>query len=394
MLPVQNFLAQNGLQALNGKTESEADLLNFKDHAARYFKAYCDKNNMQGKDLPDNWQSMLKGWCVLDGPAYHAVARKDLTSFNVFFDQAIARVKKVNTTYDASWRDLLLKLAKPLPMDAHYNALREYYEDFYKKNILPASITQIHQILNFADPDHSKATDDEPTKKLGILASHKLFTNKQTAEASKEVVSYIGEWRRRKVTELANVNMNLYVDKSICAVMMGMVSADPQLFGYLDANQIPTQANASQLCDWIRDKILDNRIFGDEGALISLKLDGSNPLTLRAKIKPPTVVAPSATPRQPNPARQQPPQPAYQPPGGAKRTYQQAQPYGQRGGPQPQQTALKKTKTTNPALRHCAFCAKKYPKSNSVNNHNTVDCRRDPTSASYDAIFAAKPPTN
>ena len=111
MLPVQNFLAQNGLQALNGKTESEADLLNFKDHAARYFKAYCDKNNMQGKDLPDNWQSMLKGWCVLDGPAYHAVARKDLTSFNVFFDQAIARVKKVNTTYDASWRDLLLKLA-------------------------------------------------------------------------------------------------------------------------------------------------------------------------------------------------------------------------------------------------------------------------------------------
>lgn len=400
MIPVQNFLAQNGLVALHGKTESEADLLNFKDHATRYFKAYCDKNGMPGQALPDNWQSMLKSWCIQDGPAFHAVARKDLASFDAFFEQAIARVKKVNTTYDASYRDLLVKLSKPLPMDAHYNTLREYYEEFHKKHMLPALVSQIHQTLNFYDPDHFKPDDPDNIKKLGILHSHKLFNNGKTVEAARDVVSYLSEWRRRKINELSVVNRDVFVDKSICAVMMGMVSADPQLFGYLDANQIPTQANASTLCDWIRDKILDNRAFGDEGANISLRLVDGSPLTLRAKVaKPAQPAQPTGQPKFPASGRPQPAQPQQhgggtQGGGGTKRPYAQAQPRGQTQQQQQQQSQKKLKQTNNPAYRHCDFCAKNWPKSNSVHNHNTVDCKRDPKSASYDAVFAAKPPTN
>lgn len=344
----------------------------------------------QNKPTPQGWKTLMTHWVVIYSEAYNVWRRPDIISVAALFDVLISRKKVSSTLYNDIFHKHAVELAKPKSMDSHYIEMYEHHTKLFDEYIAPALTTSLEEALDIS----GLLVDPIFTRGNGVAIKTAIEANKAVQQA--EIL------RKAKID---------YVEQNMRLELQALVIPDPDLFNYLDRDQSPADANASQLTDMFQTKILRGAPNGPHN--ISLKTS-SNAVSPLSKVPQQNQVANYAN--QATQAIAQGAQDAQQnqqvnqftqknkraPEGnniinnGKKQKYSQ-----QQGNQQPRQPNANNNKNNNNnnnnntlKKKFCAFCKNAYPKSKTCDTHLPVRCYRNPQSTCYDAAKAAIKPSN
>ena len=368
-LPVANTLSVYCVKPIRGNEDTNT----LKDFKVAGLKMLADAFKRENPNaiinpgtnyFPINWKTHFNHWIISPSQARDLLDRPAMREPSKFLDKLIERSKKgVSTTYDPSFRDLAVELAKPQSMERHNRTLFEYHDKFFSSKLEPAVTVRYDQLR-----------DD-----ILLLFQDAAFTKGAPLEAKNRMIALFNTERSHFIENIHDV----YVEKSLCVSLQGIVAADPKLFEMLDKEQIPATANSDELTDMFQERILNPK----ESAIALKVVTNLSPLSSAQTI--------STTNNNNNS-------------GSNKRDYTSSSgPNSGKPGKVPrqdrQQTASSTvgsttTQQTKPAvvktgLKNCDFCRTKFPNSISCTWHNHEYCFRDPKSKSYDSLKASVPPT-
>ena len=367
-LPLANTLSVYCVKPVRGNE----DTLTLKDVKVAGLKMLADAFKRENPNaiinpgtnyFPINWKTHFNHWIISPSQSRDLLDRPAMREPSKFLDKLIERSKKgVSTTYDPSFRDLAVELAKPQSMERHNRTLFEYHDKFFSSKLEPAIAVSYDQLRD----------------EIILLFQDAAFTKGAPLEAKNRMIALFNSERSVFIENIHDV----YVEKSLCVSLQGIVAADPKLFEMLDKEQIPATANSDELTDMFQERILNHK----ESAIALKVVANLSPLSSVQSIPTtnnnnsgtnkrdyststgPTFSKPVKVPRQ---ERHQNASSTV-----GNTTTQQGKPAAVKAG-----------------LKNCEFCRIKFPNSNSFTWHNHDYCFRDPKSKAYDPLKAAVLPT-
>ena len=369
-LPVANTLSVYCVKPIRGNEDTNT----LKDFRVAGLKMLADAFKRENPNaiinpgtnyFPINWKTHFNHWILSPSQARDLLDRPAMREPSKFLDKLIERSKKgVSTTYDPSFRDLAVELAKPQSMERHNRTLFEYHDKFFSSKLEPAVTVRYDQLR-----------DD-----ILILFQDAAFTKGVPLEAKNRMIALFNSERPHFIENIHDV----YVEKSLCVSLQGIVAADPKLFEMLDKEQIPATANSDELTDMFQERILNHK----ESAIALKVVANLSPLSSAQAISATNSNNNSGSNKRNFTTASS--GSNFEKPGKVLRQERQQTAASTSGSATTQQ---EKPAIAKPGTKNCAFCRAKFPNSVSYMWHNHEFCFRDPKSKCYDSLKASVLPT-